>query len=101
MKTTINLNGREMPVVIKFRHEQYPDTGKIVLAERIKNGNVTIAKTTCTLIDDAGILNTASAYCSENDQFNKATGRKVALKRAVQYLPKEERTKIWKEYLKV
>jgi hypothetical protein len=39
-----------------------------------------------------------SAFTHPNDQFNKAVGRKIALKRALESLPRERRTLIWEAY---
>jgi hypothetical protein len=43
------------------------------------------------------------AWCSPKDNFNKETGRKLALKRALDTpkLTKEQRTEIWKAYFEV
>lgn len=38
------------------------------------------------------------AECHPSDNFNKARGRKLALKRAIASLPREERGQIWKAY---
>ena len=38
------------------------------------------------------------AWCSTQDQFNKATGRKVALTRALKPFDKETRTRFWNAY---
>lgn len=41
------------------------------------------------------------AICHENDQFNKAVGRKISLGRALQPLPRELRKQIWYAYFKL
>ena len=41
---------------------------------------------------------TATAYCNPSDQFNKAKGRKLALARAIESLPRAERGQIWAAY---
>ena len=38
------------------------------------------------------------ALCHPNDQFNKAKGRKLALARAIESLPRAERKQIWAAY---
>ena len=38
---------------------------------------------------------TGSCKCHVDDNFVKATGRKIALSRAIAELPREERKKIW------
>lgn len=38
------------------------------------------------------------SYCHPKDQFNKITGRKMALTRAIEDLPREERREIWEVY---
>jgi len=52
-------------------------------------------------IEESGILvGIGFAYCSKKDQFNKAKGRKVALRKALERFSKEDRTLIWEEYFK-
>lgn len=38
------------------------------------------------------------AVCHPNDPFCRATGRKIALARAIKHLDREIRTQIWKAY---
>jgi len=38
------------------------------------------------------------AFCVEGDIFNKETGRKISLTRALKGLPKDFRTFVWKTY---
>jgi len=40
----------------------------------------------------------AIAYCHPKDQFNRSTGRKVCLAKAIRQLHKEIRTAIWEQY---
>jgi hypothetical protein len=42
---------------------------------------------------------TGEAHCADSDQFCRATGRKVSLKRAISHLPRETRRAIWQAYL--
>ena len=43
-----------------------------------------------------------NAFCTINDQFIKAVGRKIALRKAVRQIDNaEHRTEIWKAYLSV
>lgn len=39
------------------------------------------------------------AFCHPLDQFNKATGRRVALTHAIANLPREERRAVWQTWL--
>lgn len=50
--------------------------------------------------DSLGLLSVDYAYCHTNDNFCRATGRKIALTRALDglKLDKETRQKIWKTY---
>ena len=41
------------------------------------------------------------AYCHPNDQFSRSKGRKMALSRALDTLPRETRRDIWKAYFKI
>lgn len=43
---------------------------------------------------------TGVARCSKKDMFSRAVGRKLALKRAIDWMPRELRAQIWVEYLK-
>jgi len=66
-------------------------------------------KTTCTIweitdpqkgIGDQEVIARGEAECCALDNFNKETGRKIALSRAIEQLalPKEERREIWTQY---
>lgn len=39
-----------------------------------------------------------NAFCSHNDQYNKNTGRKIALARAIKTAPRSVRKLIWDAY---
>ena len=45
-----------------------------------------------------GINTVGTALCHKKEPFNKSIGRKVALARAMKYILRAKRTKIWKEY---
>jgi len=49
---------------------------------------------------DADVIIEATARCSKKDNFEKETGRKLALKRVLEFSPfnKEERSLIWAAY---
>ena len=49
--------------------------------------------------DSVKAVSKGKAFCTKNDQFVKATGRKVALRKAVASLPREQRVEIWSSYL--
>lgn len=38
------------------------------------------------------------SYCNPLDQFNRVTGRKLALTRAIEEMPRDERKAIWDAY---
>lgn len=38
------------------------------------------------------------ADCGFGDQFSKAQGRKIALRRAIEFMPRDLRRQIWNEY---
>lgn len=42
-----------------------------------------------------------SCHCHPNDQFSKKAGRKIALGRALQSVPRELRQPIWEAYFKI
>lgn len=48
--------------------------------------------------EDGAIIALGSAQRSLKDQFNKETGRKIALTRALASLPKEDRRLAWEAY---
>lgn len=55
--------------------------------------------TTCTITrEGSNIHYTGKAIPSGKDNFCRDTGRKIALKRAVQSLPKKDRSAIWGDY---
>jgi len=58
--------------------------------------------TFCRIVDenDKVILHGYS-QCHPKDQFNKSTGRKVSLAKALEGMSKMNREQVWKEYLKV
>lgn len=63
-------------------------------------------KTVCTLdmmkdgesVESESNPATATAVCSKKDQYNKETGRKVSLTRAIRLWKRDDRAKIWKAY---
>ncbi len=71
----------------KFKHE------KASFFQQEKISHFTYCK-----MDDNLLEKTS---CSVKDNFCKATGRKIALKRAIELLPKKERTLIWNDYFKI
>ena len=44
------------------------------------------------------VFDEGEAHCNPSDQFNKAKGRKLALARAIESLPRAERKQIWAAY---
>lgn len=48
--------------------------------------------------EDGKTIGTGESICDTRDKFVKATGRKIALKRAMACISKEDRTVIWKAY---
>lgn len=55
--------------------------------------------TYCELFIDGEVYG-ASANCHPTDNFNKATGRKIAFDRVVCQLARDVRTKLWAAYFK-
>lgn len=86
-----------------FRH--YPEEwGYLCIEEPGFDGIPTTpyrGKTVCFIenIPDGELILEGDAYCSENDIFDKAKGRKISLSRAIEGLSKELRTKIWAGYI--
>lgn len=62
------------------------------------NGIVPTARRTCVEVIDAGEIHCGIAYLHPNDRYCKATGRKIALARAIEHLERGMRTQIWKAY---
>jgi hypothetical protein len=58
------------------------------------------AKTFCIIEDEnSELVSEGHATCSFKDNFNRNTGRKIALMRALQNcLPKEKRKPVWDAY---
>ena len=56
-------------------------------------------KTHCTILDESdNVVSHGVAKCSVKDQFNKNTGRKVALTHALELFGKWERGQVWNAY---
>ena len=51
--------------------------------------------TECLISAEPDQLFGGYAFCSRQDDFNKATGRKISLTRALASLPKSQRAAIW------
>jgi len=60
-------------------------------------------KTTCYIDDELSgeALREGVAFCSINDRFDKARGRKLSLTRAIEGLDKDLRKEFWTAYLAV
>ena len=57
--------------------------------------------TTCEIWEMNKLVSTGSAICKPEDNFSKLEGRKRSMRRSLlNGLPREERTKIWADYLK-
>lgn len=94
----------EVTLGFTFRHIHQPKN-KPDTVPGDKGGCLYMHKTHCTCYEikghDAIFRLTATAYTSLWDNFNKVTGRKVALTKALDrlLLSKENRTLVWKTYL--
>lgn len=92
---------------IRFRHLKgenlYPATIQRILhnVESPVEPEKIQAITICNVYHDNTETDVGESYAfaSRSDQFNRATGRKVALTRAIAGLPKNERAAIWNDYL--
>lgn len=86
-------------LAIQFTHETIfvDPPGPIRLDARKVEARTTI----CTLVNKSNeIVAEGEAFCHVNDQFNKETGRKLALARALKEseLSQESRALIWQAY---
>ena len=73
-------------VEIKFRY-------------KVHNGiSLRTGFTICKLYLNGKYMGFGWASCSDKDQFNKNTGRKVALSRALRSFDREFRKKVWRAY---
>lgn len=88
---------------IRWNHQ--PESPRVLITE-LEDGHNMVSEvaghTQCTVwqMDDSEpIVHEGYALCSVKDTYNKETGRKVSLARAIQDLPKEVRTEIWGAYL--
>lgn len=85
----------------------YSSTGNVHLAFRFfhtKANRKRQRTTQCIVLrrqsgDTPTLLYSGLAVCSKRDNFNKETGRKLALTRAIERLSREERAAIWSTYL--
>ena len=84
---------------IRFRHE-HPDG--FIFAGDTRHGKVR-ALTSCFIegqeMDRWAAVAQGEARCSLDDRFQKETGRKLALQRAVAHFPQVLRGTIWDAYL--
>ena len=100
MKTTIQLNGEDINIYLKFQHRQFSHIEKmdktVTITYPLYKG---ITECYIEKEEDYSILAIGHSSCTPNDCFCKETGRKIALIRAVKDLPKSERKKIWECYL--
>jgi len=83
---------------VYFKH--YPD--EVGEVEALITGQKLpyYGRTECTITENDECIRDGSGYCGLNDRFNKVTGRKVALARALEGASKKFRTLIWNEYIK-
>jgi len=60
-----------------------------------------VGKTLCIVQDFVAgeLLSEGESFCSINDLFNRSTGRKKSMSRAIQNMDKETRTKLWNKYI--
>jgi hypothetical protein len=66
------------------------------------NKEATWVKTICVVCrDNVRGLSVGEAVCKPPDNFCKATGRKIALKRAIAFASRSERREIWQNYFRV
>jgi len=80
---------------VGFYHEQ--DPGWFVSSDRPIKGFTRCTVKIGTKEDPQGEL-IGESYCSTLDVFNKEKGRKIALSRAIEALPREKRRVIWEAY---
>ena len=80
---TVDIGGKE--VKVRFWYVTYGDGGKA---------------THCDVLDgDGDCIGSGLASCSPRDQFNKNTGRKIALSRALdEIFTRDERQLFWDAY---
>jgi hypothetical protein len=87
---TVNIGDDEFKVEFN-----YPDYGEFDVF-----GHKLPKETHCRVLDDFGdVVAHGYAICSHRDQFNKNTGRKLALSRALSdVFTREERQLFWDAY---
>lgn len=108
MRVKIVFGGQEVSLLIRWKHIQMPKGQETEINE---TGRKAKGITYCylimqdiTLMTGNNVLNSvtsSTAYCSQQDTFNKFTGRKVSLTKALQASPlsKEQRKQIWNQFL--
>lgn len=92
----VNIGGQQ--VLIDFQHAHFspaPLNGVLV-----KGSTTAIANLGVDPVNGAERVESAVAWCSAKDSFDKVKGRKVALTRllAAMKLPKEARREVWNVY---
>jgi hypothetical protein len=85
---------------LKFWFEHHPDNEGVLMNEFMDTPYK--GSTACYAEDIASgeLILEGWAYCSLQDRFDKAKGRKVALSNAIDGMSKDERTEIWYVYTK-
>lgn len=80
------------------------DTVYFVDFEHSDSADWEVRHTTCTIstvtesIDKSYELFMGWAWCDPNDNFNRNTGRKIALKRALENFDRDVRKQLWEAY---
>ena len=77
---------------ISFEYMRHPDP-KGISKKGFPHGVVCAVESS-----DSDDILLGYAYCHPTDQFCRATGKKLALTRAIEELPRETRREVWRDY---
>ena len=85
-------NGKEFGVTFVHTPDAYID--------QVNDELVYIpANTECMIMENESLFSHGSAWCHENDMFDRKIGRKISFGRAISNFSVEERTEFWKWFL--
>lgn len=92
----VELGGKRYRIGFRHQTQPVPQGFGMTFSKQLLDRH-----TLCTLRDENGeIVNVGRAFLNPQDNFCKATGRRLALKRAIEYFSYEDRKDIWEQYFR-
>jgi hypothetical protein len=96
----IGYNGQTVETTFSYERD---DVGNNPAFYYSHDGQLLLTKgvTICKLNFEDGSTIVGKAFCGMKDTFNANKGRKVALMKALQSIPRSDRAQFWNEYFSV